>query len=256
MTQSIKIEFSEYQIREYFSYNFEGKPIPREIAYNIYIKYPASLIVDSKKITFLVSAEIPKNYILDNVDPIKYLFIMSSRTLLNQIPRMKSLDIFSVHPLYVMEKLNKSRWNKLESEYKPMNEPFELKIMIDLYNNLLQNIYEYFSIRDIFQRVIDKLKKFVFDLTAFGFSTYRDEILSYVNFLRSCSEYSWGENCINILLDIHNDVIQLSKRKNENNFNYKSLIYDLQKQISILHPPEIWIKKPFISEEIKNKFNK
>ena len=83
-------------------------------------------------------------------------------------------------------------------------------------------------------------------------------MLTYYNFLIYCFERSFNQ--FHTKTDLYNDIyvpiIELAKRKIEDNYNYQHWKEKMKKTTFRLSSPNTWTEKPIIPDEIKNKFDK
>jgi hypothetical protein len=251
MTQ-IKVDFIEHKMQEYFEYDYNGNMIHGKTARNICIQYPAQLIVDNKRVSILVRAKILKGEIQDSDDPVKYLFYSSNNIFLSRLNKLDNLDIYSKYEIIVFKSDLISGSSKVLSTKEPIN----INITDNLTKILIETVKEYLVINNIVAKVVYQLREYAFNLSPEGHSELKDEMIIYYNFLMDCYEKSYKLflNSSEIHSDIYIPIIELAKRKKEDNYNYQHLKRKMKDSLFRLNPPDIWFSKPIIPDMIKNKF--
>lgn len=251
--KTIKYDCIEYHYREKPQYDFDGKLLPLSKTYNHLIQFPLELFVDSDKIKILVEAEISKKFVPSIKDHIDYLFTEIRKNIEYQFSQMNKLEIFKAHYISVYgSDVAEYKQNKFYSTNKN-RQPIDILVKDSFYNQIQVDFMEYRTILGIIKNVIDKVKSYGFDFSP----TKASEILNLVNFLIYCNECSWNDfthNTHEAFYSIKDDIMQLAKRKRENNSTYQSLLRDLKKFCMLISVPNIWEEKPIIPINILNKY--
>lgn len=239
----IRIESLEYRLR-----------MPKDMC----IEYPVKLCIQEKCVNFLVSSIMLENVISNLKDHKHLLFLNSEKEIIEVLKTQTSFDIFSKFELLIYKNTIRKSKNNVNERFSH-KEPIEIYINNELNRNLIQSAYEYEGLSTIIQNVLDKLKKYAFELESDGYEYYKTKMITYWKFIKNCFEKSYNYHAPNyneILSDIYQAINELARKKRENNYNYQYHKKTIQQRTFSLHPPEIWLEKPLIPEEIKNEFIK
>ncbi len=220
-----------------------------EDAADVLAKLPCTMDIDDKRrVAFCIVASSPKAPIKESDD--KHvgdrLGFLTRKVMGAYLADSTDIDLFKTHRIQLAPYFDK-RLHKTPQESSEYLAPFTCKITDDAFESVNAQYDEYSAARNSFDHAVEKLRDFA-DLSPYGFTCHRSEILSLLAFIERTLEaadvghlYLWYNEKQSGIRRYFNDLF---RRKQANHSGYRRAQDYIRSNLFSYHAPDCWRDHP------------